>query len=729
VDQHSPPLRHILFPGTWLFLALLCIGPLFAAVPTPPAAAQEMIPVWIYDAPSYEFWRDSQGNYRGFYPQLIQAINDKYHYQLQIRPVGGNQISQDFNHDRYGLYAGVIRTEARARTKILSARLFDNEVLAASLSRTVTSANELNQTRVVFRRNDATWDQVHIRYPDLHFSQLQFVTTSEDAFRLLSENKADFYINDATEMDDTLRYYTISRPFPDLRIAAVLAFSPELRGLRNNINQLISEWQRNGKLKQLEDQTRRDFLLSRIVLSADEKQWLANNKLTVWLPKSENFAPLIWKDAQGYHGSVVDMINDIRDLLHVEVDVHYVDNYVQHMQQQQWPIRLVNLFNANDNRQSDGMIGPVMAWHNVYYNRIGQPFLWDEEQIRHQRVGVLRGSFSALYLRQRFGNEIFIVNAASVEELLDAIENHRIDYILGDLSSLELSLRGNELFRGVLKVAGLTRNNYEIGPWVDPGHPMQHLLAQIHRISSFRSQIERHVEPALMPELTKNTFKMISIVLLITALFSLCLLIMMWRQMKQNRAVNRSIVEAMEKVNRAHDDETGSHIHRVAQYCALMARELKLPKRTVREIGHFASLHDVGKIAVPERILRKQGPLSTEEFSEMKLHTLKGWRIIQGLALGPVAENIIHFHHEKWDGSGYPEGLRGEQIPIEARILALADVYDALRQKRVYKPGYSHERACEMIFQGAGHHFDPQLVALFRQQHTRFQAIFDSQAD
>ncbi|WP_312946462.1 HD domain-containing phosphohydrolase [Superficieibacter sp.] len=728
MDQRSLCSRTILFLCGWSLLTLLWSFSLFAA-PAEPAPPPQSVPVWIYDAQSYSFWRDPQGHYQGFYPELIRAINEKYGYHLQIRPISGNEISQRFTQDRYGIYADVIRTEERARKKILSARIFTNEVLAASLTRTLSAAEELNQTRVIFRRNDATWDQIHLRYPDLRFRDIQFVATSEEAFNLLRENKADFYINDAGEMEDTLRYYTLSRPFPDLHIAIVMAFSPELHGLRANINQFINDWQRSGKLQKLEDETRRNFLLSRIALSAGEKQWLSNNKLTVWLPKNENFAPLVWKDKQGYHGSVVDMINDIRDLLHVEVDVQYVDNYVAQMREQKWPIRLVNVINTSDYSQSDGMIGPTVAWHNVYYNRIDQPFLWDEEQIRHQRVGVLRGSFAGLYLRQRFGNEIFVVSGSSIEELLDAIENHRIDYILGDLSSLELSLRGNELFRGVLKVAGMTRVDYEIGPWVDPAHPLQHLLAQIHRISSYRTQIERHVEPKAIPELTKNTFRMISLVLLITALFSLCLLAIMWRQMKQNRAVNRSIVEAMEKVNRAHDDETGSHIHRVAQYCGFMARELKLPRRMVHEIEHFASLHDVGKIAVPERILRKQGPLSPEEFNEMKLHTLKGWRIIQGLGLGPVAENIIHFHHEKWDGSGYPEGLRGEQIPIEARILALADVYDALRQKRVYKPGYSHERACEMIFQGAGQHFDPQLVALFRQQHLKFQAIFDAQAD
>ena len=317
----------------------------------------------------------------------------------------------------------------------------------------------------------------------------------------------------------------------------------------------------------------------------------------------------------------------------------------------------------------------------------------------------------------------------TIDGLIDAIENDEIDYILGDLSSLESTLRGNELFRGVLKVAGITRSEFIIGPWVDPQHPLFHLLTQVHRLSEYRTQIERQDEQSYLPDFSKNTLKIISVILLIVALFSIGMLIMMRRHLRQNRMVNRNMVQALEKVNRAHDDETGSHIQRVARYCGLMARELGLSRKMTREIEHFASLHDVGKIAVPERILRKQGPLTQDEFAEMKLHTVKGWRIIQGLELGAVAENIIHFHHEKWDGSGYPQGLRGEQIPLEARILALADVYDALRQKRVYKPGFTHEQACKIILEGDGRHFDPQLIALFRLHHLKFKTIFDSLAD
>ncbi|MDX6040301.1 HD domain-containing phosphohydrolase [Scandinavium lactucae] len=714
---------------TLLWVTLLSYAGFLRASPINTVAHPSPVPVWLFDADNFEFWRDGHGQYQGYYPTLIQEINKRYGYHLELKPIGGEEIGRRFNSNSYGLYAGVIKTNARAQSKILSARLFDIEVLAASLDRTAAVPEDLNYTRVIFRKDDATRDQVLQHYPFLHFRQRILVGSSTEAFTMLRNRKADFYINDDSEMDDPQHYYTLSRPFSDLRLPSVMGFSPELRGMRDNINQLIGEWQQSGKLNALENQSKRDYLVSRINITPEETAWMRNNRLTLWLPKNENFAPLLWQDSHGYHGTVMDMISDMRDLLPIQLDVKYTEDYVSHLRQDAWPMRMVNIVKSGDESQAEGIIGPALSWHNAYYNRIDDPFLWDEEQVRYKRVGVIRGSFSALYLHQRFGTDVTLLPAASIEELINAIEQHKIDFILGDLSSLEGSLRGNDLFRGVLKVAGLTRSDYKIVSWVDGQHPLHSLLTQIHRISSYRTQMERHPDASTLPDFSKNTFKIISIVLFISVLFSLCLLWLMWRQMKQSQAVSRSIVEAMEKVNRAHDDETGSHIQRVSAYCGLLARDIGLPRKMVQEIERYASLHDVGKIAVPERILRKQGPLTEEEFNEMKLHTLKGWRIIQGLGLGPVAENIIHYHHEKWDGNGYPEGLRGEQIPIEARILALADVYDALRQKRVYKPGYSHEHACSLIIAGTGRHFDPELINRFRQLHPKFQAIYDSRAD
>jgi ABC-type amino acid transport substrate-binding protein len=714
---------------TSLYWIVLTLALFWARCPFAQTLSDDTLPVWVYDADSFEFWRTPDGKMSGFYATLVSALNQKYGLHLELKPLSGPEIGARFNANDHGVYAGVLRTEARAHSKILSSQLFSNEVVAASPFMTVTTPDQLANTRVLFRQNDATLESVQKRYPDLTFRSLRLVSTSEEAFRLLAEHQADFYINDASEMENTQRYYLLSRPFPELRIPVVLGFSPDLKALREKVNTFLGEWYRSGEMRLALEESKRQYLLSRIAISAEEKTWLAHNRLQVWLPKNENFAPLIWKAGTDRHGTAIDMINDMRDLLGIPVEVHYVDRYFQALSTQHWPVRLVNIAERSDASRAAGRIGPEIAWHNAYYNRIEQPFLWDEETIRGQRVGVIAGSFSAQYLQNRFGNDVVIVARQRIKDLIDAIENNEIDFILGDLSSLESTLRGNELFRGVLKVAGITRTEFIIGPWVDPQHPLFHLLTQVNRLSSFRTQLERHEDPSPLPSLTKNTFKFISVVLLIAALFSMGMLVMMRRHIKKNRLMNRNIVQALEKVNRAHDDETGCHIQRVAKYCGLMARGLHLPRKLIREIEHFASLHDVGKIAVPDRILRKQGPLTPQEFDEMKLHTIKGWMIIQGLGLGSVAENIIHYHHEKWDGSGYPEGLRGDNIPLEARILALADVYDALRQKRIYKPGFSHEAACEVILQGDGQHFDPQLITLFRQQHLQFKMIFDSLAD
>ncbi len=123
----------------------------------------------------------------------------------------------------------------------------------------------------------------------------------------------------------------------------------------------------------------------------------------------------------------------MRDLLHVNIDVKYTEDYISHLRQENWPVRLVNIVESRDESQAEGIIGPALSWHNAYYNRSEQPFLWDEEQVRYKRVGIIKGSFSALYLHQRFGDDVAIMPASSVEALVSAIEQRKIDFILGDL--------------------------------------------------------------------------------------------------------------------------------------------------------------------------------------------------------------------------------------------------------------------------------------------------------
>lgn len=158
---------------------------------------------------------------------------------------------------------------------------------------------------------------------------------------------------------------------------------------------------------------------------------------------------------------------------------------------------------------------------------------------------------------------------------------------------------------------------------------------------------------------------------------------------------------------------THGHVERVTQYAIAMAKALNWPAQHMRTLEFGARLHDVGKIVIPGRILNKPGQLTDKEWELMKKHTLAGAKMLKDIKhLGGTLPYIL-YHHERWDGSGYPSGLKEKKIPLEGRLLALADVYDALTTSRPYHPARPHREVVQFIEQRAGIHFDPELAPIF----------------
>jgi putative two-component system response regulator len=173
------------------------------------------------------------------------------------------------------------------------------------------------------------------------------------------------------------------------------------------------------------------------------------------------------------------------------------------------------------------------------------------------------------------------------------------------------------------------------------------------------------------------------------------------------------------------DDDTAVHIQRMSQYSAILAEGLGLSKTEVENIRFASPMHDIGKLGVPDSILLKPAKLTAEEFKEMQNHTLIGGKILENAKADilKVSEQIAVTHHEKWDGSGYPHGLAGENIPLYGRIVALADVFDALTTKRCYKPAFSMDETMHIIKEGTGRHFDPTVVAAFDRSMDAIMAV------
>lgn len=163
------------------------------------------------------------------------------------------------------------------------------------------------------------------------------------------------------------------------------------------------------------------------------------------------------------------------------------------------------------------------------------------------------------------------------------------------------------------------------------------------------------------------------------------------------------------------DNETGLHVIRMSHYARLLAEALGMPESWIDDLFNAAPMHDIGKIGIPDAILQKTGKLDAGEWAVMQRHPCIGAEIIgrQPSRLLQMAARIAQHHHEKWDGSGYPQGLAGEEIPLEARIVAIADVFDALTSERPYKPAWTVEAAVQLLQEQSGRHFDPQLVLRF----------------
>ncbi|MGF1740539.1 two-component system response regulator [Vibrio profundum] len=196
---------------------------------------------------------------------------------------------------------------------------------------------------------------------------------------------------------------------------------------------------------------------------------------------------------------------------------------------------------------------------------------------------------------------------------------------------------------------------------------------------------------------------------------NLTLAVKVKQRTEQLESSRLQIIQRLGRAAEFKDNETGMHVIRMSHYSRILAEQLNVSKRWVDLLFHASPMHDVGKIGIPDRILGKPGKLDDEEWDVMQKHVQIGGEIIgeSDSLLLQMAREIALYHHEKWDGSGYPQGCAGEEIPLSARIVAIADVFDALTSTRPYKEAWPIEKAIAQLEQDAGSHFDPNLVPIF----------------
>jgi putative two-component system response regulator len=223
-----------------------------------------------------------------------------------------------------------------------------------------------------------------------------------------------------------------------------------------------------------------------------------------------------------------------------------------------------------------------------------------------------------------------------------------------------------------------------------------------------------------------------------------CLQVIADEQVKDIIETQMAMIYNMAHLSESREDHSGKHLQRTCALSRLLAGSLakhpdyqaEVDSQFVESISRVSPLHDIGKISVPASILLKPGKLTPHEFEIMKKHTIIGFQALEPVRRKcpqnyfiKMACEIIRSHHEKWDGSGYPDGLAGEDIPLAARIMAIVDVYDALRARRVYKSSFSHDESCRIIHEGSETHFDPRLLVTFKQISSEFNDAWEKMQD
>jgi cyclic di-GMP phosphodiesterase len=214
------------------------------------------------------------------------------------------------------------------------------------------------------------------------------------------------------------------------------------------------------------------------------------------------------------------------------------------------------------------------------------------------------------------------------------------------------------------------------------------------------------------------------------------------RANREKAATQRLMVQALLSLTEVRDAETGRHSRRTQQYARLLAEQLSaqhdfrahLTPERIDLLSSLAPLHDIGKVGIPDTVLNKPGPLNADELVKMRRHPELGREVIlkaearvgvRDDATLAMAKDIVYTHHERWDGTGYPQGLRGADIPVAGRVMAVVDVYDAVRARSLYQRCLSHEDTVELIVKGRGTHFDPAVVDAFLDVSTRFKIVSD----
>lgn len=665
----------------------------------------------IYHPNHVYLYQKSSGELAGVYMESFEKLGQETGLRFKIQSTNKMKMKNLLKNGDGDILFNVAKTPEREKNYFFIPTYNTYNVGLFTKKNKSLDLNNLNKFKI--GHIDGTSDSILTKefYPDLK-NLISIEDNGNFGFSSLENNKIDAIIGKSS--NDVFKNYNFI-PLKNIPSSQLwLVVNKKYPVLKN----IIENFQINFSEKYVVDSLKKERLVFyKQLLKNDpliDKLKHKYKQLKVLLPTNNEIVPLLYLSKGSYHGYVIDRLKELSYL--TDIPINYIQN-----PKDNYDIKAIDtdVFNIKNK-----FFIPYYESQLAAFTLTNNNFVDSYSDIKNKKIGFI----SSEELNKNSIKKITTSNEfkffKSTKLALKALLNKEIDYLYGDFKIISMSI-SNEYLENEIKVAGFFNKITPVGFGVKNDSDLADFIDKL--FPSHLSESRILYSELVIPKKLSPNYKYFIIMFSVSSIIILTLFYFLRKATiatKKERLITRALVESFEAANELNDEDTGNHILRVNFYSKFLAEKLKCHKKFIKEISEYASLHDIGKIGIPDSILKKPGKLSPYEFEEMKKHVLLGKKLIDKMQLGAVAENIALYHHEKWNGKGYCYGLKENEIPLEARIVAIADVYDALRQKRVYKDGFSHEEAVEIIKKERGQHFDPTLVDIFLAYNEEFNKIF-----
>ncbi|WP_063650979.1 HD domain-containing phosphohydrolase [Aliivibrio fischeri] len=677
--------------------------------------------VWIQNNKNFVFYNNDynsrlffieDGAPKGLYSNLIQDINKKLNTNFQLKVKDIDDLHAMFDRLESGAYLDFADTENRK----------ENYFFVPTLYRV--------STKVFYKNTDQIIDLVSLNNKKIGlvedwFSTTNFIEQYSDSIQYtpvkfadvnslinaLNSGEVDAFVADTQEITD--------KAFPTLNLPRLnnLYTSFAIPKSQSELYSILVKYfteLKSEEVKEFVKKSREDYFLY-LFKGSNE---LKGSSVSVGYGFNE--FPASYLVNEEYHGIAPTLFDSIKRIF--KDSVTFTEPRVGECKDYDV---LLSTFENECITDKYFLTKPYYSFELSVFNKLEGNFISRIADINYSTVGMLKKAYYYDYIKNNTLN-VKMVFFDTFEEIIEAIDDGRVDYAFGDQRLLMNHTINHDMYD--LKTAGTLTKTFSVYIAVKKEHEALFNAINLISTSSDNERLIKNIYINENEKYQKDDFWLLIAVLLVS-LFIIGVLITRVYIEKKAQArllrMNESLIGSLEMASLYSDEETSEHNKRINIYSEHLSNLLKMPNPFVEEIRMIASLHDIGKIGIPHYILKKPGKLDPDEFDVMKKHVNIGYEIIKNTDLSLITKNIVLYHHEKWNGKGYLS-LVGEEIPIEARIVSIVDVYDALRQKRIYKEGFTHKVAIKIIEEEKGVSFDPKIVDIFLEHHEEFRAIFEN---